>query len=248
MGLISNMLLHKAPLFHIYFGNAHDNLNPQEYLTFPAGYTFDGHAAYARVYKALQLEQLLFLHQTHSVEGFQITPENAVHFQPFKHDGDFLITDLHHVGLGVVTADCLPIVFYDTRHQAVGIAHAGWRGSVQSVGIKTLEAMQRAYKTQLAEVQVYFGPSAQVCCYRVGDDFATSLESFSYADRTLQQRDNGLFFDLPLFNRLQLEAYGVKREGIALQYNICTICDENFCSYRRDGMQSKRQMTVVSLK
>ncbi|HRN78318.1 MAG TPA: peptidoglycan editing factor PgeF [Candidatus Dependentiae bacterium] len=240
------MLIHKAPLFHIYFGNKQDNLNPQEYLNFSAGYDLFSHSSFAKVKKILQLKQLIFLHQVHSAYGEQVTVPKIKQLQPFVHQGDFLITNVRHVGIGVVTADCLPIVLFDTRHYAVGIAHAGWKGSVQSIAVNMTKSMQETYGTNLDELQIFFGPSAQVCCYQVGHDFVEHLESFAYGEHVLQRRENGLYFDLPQFNRLQLEAMGIKKESIHMSYALCTICDKNFCSSRRKD--AVRQMTVVSLK
>ena len=108
--------------------------------------------------------------------------------------------------------------------------------------------MKRAFNTDFQHVQLFFGPSAQVCCYVVGSDFISHLERYAFADQTLQQHGAHWYFDLPRFNQLQLESIGIAKEAFHDNYNCCTICDKNFCSYRRDRASAGRQMTVVCLK
>lgn len=242
------MLLHNAPLLTIYFGDDEDKLDPQEYLHLPADQNILTIPPFSKLKKLMGFESLIFLKQTHSADGMMITKENAQEIIPFTHEGDFLITKAHKVGLGVMTADCLPIVLFDRHNNAAAIIHAGWRGSVEKIAVKTVEHMQQLYKTDPTRLQVFFGPSAKACCYQVDDTFAEKLDNFPYADKVLSRVGDQLMFDLPEFNRKQLRGIGVKRESFHMQYNICTICDKSFCSYRRQGDKACRQMTVVSLK
>ena len=105
------MLVHNSPLFSIYFGNAEDELDPDEYLHYPPGIRLLDLDPYKKLKKLLQVHHLTFLHQVHSDQGVIITSETFV--EPFKQDGDYLVTNQKHYGIGSMTADCLPIVFYD---------------------------------------------------------------------------------------------------------------------------------------
>ena len=241
------MLVHSNPLFRIYFGDVKDQLFPKDYLNLPAETDLLEIEPYQKLKKLLGIEQLFFLRQMHNSEGITLTEDNAKTLEPFRHEGDYLVTNLKKVGLGVMTGDCLPIVFHDTRNNVVAITHAGWQGSVNRVAIKTVETMQQQFKTDLEHLRIFFGPSAKPCCYKVEEDFLSHLESFSFGQEVVQKHGDYLFFDLPGFNRLQLEGIGIKKEAFRLDYNICTICDETFHSYRRDGKKAGRQMTVVSL-
>lgn len=235
-------------MFSIYFGTAQDKLMPAFYLNLPPEPFILDIEPFSKLRKAMHLEELMFLHQTHSDKGVVIDEPTLIQSRPFKLDGDFLITQLNHVGIGVMTGDCLPIVYHDRVHNVAAIAHAGWRGSVLGVAVKTIERMYETYGTKADQLSVFFGPSAKVCCYKVSADFKQHLEGFAHPEKVLIEHGNELYFDLPGFNRLQLEAIGIKKEAIHLDYNCCTMCkDDVFYSHRRQGELAGRQMTVVCL-
>lgn len=242
------MLLHNAPYLRIYFGNAEDEIFSNVYLHFPPNTNLFDHPYFASLQKTMQLDQVLFLKQIHSPSGLVCTEEDIPHVRSFQDEGDFLITHVQSIGLGVMTADCLPVVLYDSRNHAVAIVHAGWRGSAQGVVLRALEAMQQQYDTDLENMQVFFGPSAKICCYQVDEDLMAHFDNYPYAVNTFHWHGEELFFDLPGFNKLQLESAGVKKEAFHFGYSICTICDDKFYSYRRQKEQAGRQMTVVSLQ
>ncbi len=193
----------------------------------------------------MNLERLQFLHQIHSNYGIIVTQEQK--FEPFKKDGDYLVSDVKRVGIGVMTADCLPIIIYSPLCPAVGIVHAGWRGSMQQVAVAAVEHMQRSFGIELSNIRIFFGPSAKRCCYEVGDNVLNELNYFSFKDEVVIHRGDKVYFDVPLFNKLQLLDLGISKEAFHTIYNNCTICDDSFCSYRRDK-GFNRQMTVVALK
>ena len=240
------MLIHNNPLFAIYFGNAEDELDPEQYLHYSPGTRLLDLDSYKKLEKPLCLNSLIFLHQVHSDQGVVITSESFI--EPFKQDGDYLVTNQKHVGIGVMTADCLPIIFYDNMRHVVAIAHAGWKGSVQQIAPNVIQKMQRQFGTNIEQLRVFFGPSAKGCCYEVDESFPEHLEPFAFGQQALRKEERGLMFDLPLFNRLQLEDIGVPKEAFKLDYNFCTMCDLSYCSYRREGNKSHRQMTTVALK
>lgn len=190
----------------------------------------------------LDISSLIILDQVHGNEGRVIAKENS--HMPFKSaQGDFLITNEKNIGLGILTADCLPIIFIDAEHNAVGIAHAGWRGSVQNIAVITMQHMQQQYGTNVQNVSIFFGPCAKVCCYRVQKDFVTHVGLLA-----LVQRGDNLFFDLPAFNKHQLLSFGLPQTAFNDQYNCCTICNEDYFSYRRQGAAADRQVSVVVIK
>lgn len=241
------MLLYNSKNFTIYFGDKQDDIHPAFYLnldTTDSEILHDHRFASAR--EALDLDRLLFLHQVHGTDGLIIFDSNQI--KPYKTDGDYLITRLCRTGIGIMTADCLPIVFYDPIKNVIAVAHAGWRGSVQEIGVVTLQNMHKNFGTIAKDVQVFFGPSAKQCCYAVDELFGNNLAGHEYGAKTLQTRDQKLYFDLPLFNKLQLEKAGILPENINLDYNVCTLCDNRFFSYRKQGAQAGRQMTVACLK
>lgn len=242
------MLLHNSPLFRIYFGNANDNLFPSYYLNLPPEVALLNEQPFAHLKKTMQLRDLIFLRQHHSTDGFLVTSENRSSINPFITQGDFLITHMPKVGLGIMAGDCLPIVFFDTVNAVIAIVHAGWRGSLAGIAQKVAFEMQQKYGTQFEHVRVFFGPSAKVCCYEIDEAFMANLDMCSYTHQVVQHHGDKLYFDLPLFNRLQLEDIGIRKEAFRLDYNSCTIENNTFFSYRRQGEKSGRQMTVVCVK
>lgn len=241
------MLFHTSPLFSLYFGDAHDGIFQQEYLAGAYGKNLIDNEHFTDLVKLMNPADLVFLHQTHSADGLIITEHERAP-EPFKREGDFIVTNRSGLGIGVMTADCLPIIFYDAMHHAVAVVHAGWRGSVQSIAQKAVRALQDNFNTQLDRLQIFFGPAGKACCYEVTAEFLTHLDPFPYAHEAVLSRSDKLFFDLLLFNKLQLEDAGIKKEAFHDEYNVCTICDDAFASYRRQGEHAGRQMSVAILK
>jgi len=230
----------------IYFGDSQDALMPAYYLNLPDKPLITL-PPFDKLKAKIHARQAFFLHQTHSDQGLVVDQANLGTIRSFKPEGDFLITALPQVAIGVMTADCLPIVYYDAKNMIVAATHAGWRGSVLGIAVKTIERMQEVYGTQVKDIQVFFGPSAHVCCYEVQPDFEQHLTGFLEGKKFLIKRSNKLFFDVPGFNRMQLEALGIPSEHIYEEYAQCTMCKGGFCSARGGGQEACRQMTVICL-
>lgn len=196
----------------------------------------------------LNLKACFTLHQTHSADGITVTEEELCKNALLgSKDGDFLITNLAHVGLFIKTADCLPIIIIDSHNKAVGIAHAGWKGSVQNIGTIMLNAMHNTYGTKTSNVEIYFGASAAVCCYKVQEPFIKNLDQ-TVIKKTITYKNNKSYFNLSLYNQILLERASVPLHAFKYNYHRCTICNPLYCSYRRDKESDLRQITLVSLK
>lgn len=234
--------------FTLYIGNASDSLFPQEYLNLDANQPLLKHPSFAHLQQLLQLRELVFLHQLHVDYGQLVTAQTLRSIKSFKTEGDFLITNLPSVGLGVMTADCLPLMLFDSRNHVVAVVHAGWKGSVQLIAKKVVHAIEQSYGSKKENIEAIFGPCAQVCCYEVAHDFIQELARFPFGQEALVRKDGKLFFDLPLFNQLQLESVGIARAAIDRSLCTCTIHDESYFSYRRQQKNAGRQMFVVALR
>jgi len=239
-------MLHSSPLFRCYFGTAKDSLDPAEYLALSNAQDILSLKPFAQLKKSMQLHRLTFLRQTHSVNGLAIADTASAHKAvSFTQSGDYLITNQKNNGLGIMTADCLPVIIIDTMRGALGIAHAGWRGTVAGISVTMLHAMQDTFGTNREKIKVFFGPAAKCCCYKVSNSFLSNLEHLPFNKQLIIERNNQYYFDKALCNRLLLQNAGVKKESFYVDYNICTICDTSFYSHRRGD--NGRQMTVVSL-
>ncbi len=243
------MIIHSNPLFTIYFGNAQDKLNQDEYLKITPESDLSTHPSFAHLGDILGIKSLLFLKQVHKNRGYVVTEETHAELaKPFYHEGDYLLTDLPGVGIGIMTADCLPIIIHDTRSNAIAAIHAGWRGSVESIAQRAFKRMQEAYGTRSIDVRVFFGPSAQPCCYEVGESVLAYRDIDLLLSDSLIAHNESMYLNIARYNMLQLMDLEVPRLAFHTSYNTCTICDTRLCSYRRDGKSPYRQMTVVALR
>jgi YfiH family protein len=141
-------------------------------------------------------------------------------------DVDALITDRTGIGLFTTHADCLPIILWDPIHGAVGLAHAGWRGTHAGVAVAALNAMQHEFGTKPRDVRVGIGPGICGRCYEVGPEVAQNFE-----DAFLTRGDGDRFLlDLAAANTAQLKGAGVRAvHDIAM----CTKESYLFPSHRR---------------
>ena len=130
------------------------------------------------------------------------------------------------------------------------MVHAGWKGTINNIVINVMKTMKKLFRTNLDNVHIFFGPSAKKCCYEVSEGFVQYVKNNRLVNdkKVFHWRNGKLFFDLPGFNQLLLEAAKIKKNAFCLDYNICTICDNQFFSYRRQGKQAGRQMTIAHLK
>jgi YfiH family protein len=183
----------------------------------------------ARVAAAMGLaaEALVSLNQIHSATVATLTEPPATRLA-----ADAMVTNVPGLGLGILTADCQPVLFADAKAGVIGAAHAGWRGARDGVLAATVEAMLALGATR-AGIAAVIGPSISRSAYEVGPDF--------FASFTTDSPDNARFFgpgkgdrrlfDLPGFGLHKLRQAGV---GHASWTGHCTYADPaRFYSFRR---------------
>lgn len=155
---------------------------------------------------------------------------------------DGIITEVKNLPIAIFIADCLAIYFFDPIHKAIGLIHAGWRGSAEKISLKLIEIMNEHFGSRAQDLIASFSPSIRSCCYEVG------LSMKDYFFESLIEKEGKLFLDLALENRNQLLNAGVKKENI-INCEICTAChNEEFFSYRREGLSAGRMMAVMMIK
>jgi YfiH family protein len=190
---------------------------------------------------------------------------------PFAGDG--LITDTSGILLAILTADCFPIIVVDEKHQAVGVFHAGWRGTMKRIVEKGLGEMRRHFGTRPSCVKALIGPGIRGCCYQVGPELKDAFHSqFHYAGelfRETKERDEihekypllfltarapghsqlpkKIFLDLAEANRRQLLNAGVLAKNIS-DIGLCTSCHvDTFFSHRHENGVTGRMMAVAGI-
>jgi YfiH family protein len=162
---------------------------------------------------------------------------------------DALVTDLVDVPLVVTIADCVPIVVYDPRNHVVGLAHAGWRGTVRRIGSRTVEVMRERFGTDPSDVMAAIGPSIAAADYEVGGDvIVQAADAFGAgAERILRMLPAGKAqFDLWEANVQDLEHAGVPRAQIEVAAVSTAAALDEFYSYRAEGVTG-RFATIVAL-
>ena len=140
---------------------------------------------------------------------------------------DALITNEPGVTLVTYYADCTPLFFVDTKQKAIGLAHAGWRGTVGRIGDNVVKKMQSLYCTDPSDIKAAIGPAISVCCYEVDKPCADNFLALDELDSTkfVFPKGNGKFMiDLLETNRQILVHAGVKNENITVS-DVCTNCN-----------------------
>jgi polyphenol oxidase len=187
--------------------------------------------------------------------------------------GDGLITRLPGILIGIQTADCLPVILVDTKHKAVGVFHAGWRGTVERIVEKGVGEMRRCFGTLPRNIKAAVGPGIHVCCYDVGPELRQQFESqFAYAEdlfREIKESDPvrekypllfltarapghselpmKISLDLVEANRRQLIDAGVSPKNISAS-PLCTACRPDLLfSYRAEKGVTGRMMAVAGM-
>ena len=181
--------------------------------------------------------RLLTAYQVHS-------PDALVVSGPWESDErprvDALVTREPGVAIGVLTADCGPLLFADTNAGVVGAAHAGWKGALSGVTERTLDAMEGEGASR-ADITVVIGPMISQEAYEVSPEFPDRFTDVDDANARYfrpSSRPNHTMFDLPGYIEARLKREGV---GQVVNLSLCTFGDEaRFFSYRRTTHRNER--------
>jgi polyphenol oxidase len=188
--------------------------------------------------------------------------------------GDGMVTDVPGILLAVLTADCLPVILVDPKRRAVGVFHAGWRGTSKRIVEKGAGEMHRWFGTGPGDLKAAIGPGIRGCCYEVGPEVHSAFEAqFSYGSelfRETKERNEvhekypllfltarapghselpkKIFLDLAEANRRQLIDAGVPAKNIS-DLGLCTFCRKDlFFSHRAEKGITGRMMAVVGIQ
>lgn len=188
--------------------------------------------------------------------------------------GDGMVTDVPGVVLAILTADCLPVIMADAKRRAVGVFHAGWRGTVKRIVEKGVGEMHRWFGADPRDLKAAIGPGIRSCCYEVGPEVRSAFEAqFSYGSslfRETKERNEvhekyplffltarapghselpkKMFLDLAEANRRQLINAGVPAKNIS-DIDLCTSCRKDlFFSHRAEKGITGRMMAAVGIR
>lgn len=212
---------------------------------------------------------LVTLRQIHSDLIHCVTKPSS---QPLAGDG--LITNTPGLVLGIQAADCLPVILVDTKRRAIGVFHAGWRGTFKRIVEKGVGEMRRCFGTQPRDIKAVIGPGIHSCCYEVGPELRSQFDAqFEYAAELFHETKDSdpirekypllfltarapghselprkIFLDLVEANRRQLIKLGVPARNIEAS-PLCTSCRRDLLfSYRAEKGKTGRMLAVAAIK
>ena len=189
-------------------------------------------------YTNFDINKSIFMHQVHKDNIVKIDESNIHLFggrEKLVEDTDALITNLKNTPLIVQTADCVPIILYCDESKSMAAIHSGWRGTVQNITAKTISLMKKEYNANTSKMYAYIGPYIAQKDYDVGDEVAVHFQNKTIVNNKWHI-DNGLEI------KQQMLASGILENNIEL--SKLNTHDEVFYSYRRDGVQVGRMLTL----
>ena len=164
---------------------------------------------------------------------------------------DALITDVPGLLLMLRFADCVPVWLYDPEHHAIGLAHAGWRGTAQRIAAKTVQAMGAAYGSRPEELIAGLGPAIGPCCFEVGPDVIEAVGRALYGAMPDPEVSLGAIVpDARHLNLWEANAAQLRQEGVTQieVVDLCTSCHvDAFYSHRREKGRTGRFAVVAGL-
>ena len=195
-------------------------------------------------------EQLITMDQKHGDRIWIIDKPLAPSRSSLHYRSDALLTDQRKIAIGVLTADCVPILLVDPNHGAIGIIHAGWRGTLLGIAQKAIHQMSHHFGTCPEDLFVAIGPSIGECCYEVDEDVMAPFRSSGWQWQSFSRpRGKGKWrLNLARANIEQMEDLGVRDEKCC-RMRICTACNHDiFFSYRAEGPGTGRQISFIQLR
>ena len=174
--------------------------------------------------KKLGTKNLVFMEQIHKA-NIEIITKNRAKTVPKT---DAMITDIKGVALCVMVADCIPVLLYDENRAVIGVAHAGRGGVKEQIVNKTAEMMIDKFSCRIEDIKIYMGASIKSCCYEVKEDSIKGFENYLHVE------GEKIYLDIVGKCVEDLKDIGIKGQNIEVS-PVCTCCDTDYFSYRRDG-------------
>lgn len=217
---------------------------------------------YRRMAKALgvSFDSFVAAHQTHTTNikkvGLNDKGKGVTKERDYT-DIDGLITDEKGITLVTFFADCIPLYFFDPVNNAIGLAHSGWRGTLNGMVTKMVQAMKENYKTEPKNLIACIGPGICEDCYEISlelaDKFKSSFDIENISDIISNYHKDELGnehcqLNLWKANEILMIRAGILRENISIS-NICTHCNSDLLfSHRKQGDDRGNLAAFLALK
>ncbi len=191
-----------------------------------------------------QVKDIAYLKQIHSDKVFSYKL-NCSEFN--NNEGDAIVTKEKEVIIGVFTADCVPVILVDDEKGVSAAVHSGWRGTFESITLKTVQKMKDEYGCRSENIKVFIGPHIRKCCYEVSEELKEKfLRKKTNIDPDILFSDRNL--NLEACIEQDLKDCDIKDENIN-SLNLCTYCCESIKlhSYRKSEGAYGRMFAFVIL-
>lgn len=195
-------------------------------------------------------DKIFLANQVHGDQVLLLDEDPPEAVTKYQHlDYDAIITNRKGVAIGVLTADCLPIMLYDPKKEVIGIIHAGWRGTCLNVVGNVISKLKKAFEVDPQDLVVGLGPSIGQCCYEVDVKVVRAIKNSTsrWKEFLKPLRANKYTMDLVGLNIHQLLQAGVPEANI-VKINACTACNSKlFFSHRASKGKTGRQLNFIQL-
>lgn len=190
------------------------------------------------------------LYTLFQVHSNKVVIVNKIHYE--KYEADAIVTATPGIALGILTADCTPVLFSDKASGVIGAAHAGWKGAMNGIIENTIDSMEKLGANR-GYIQAAIGPTIAQDSYEVGSEFYEKFVEDNQANSHLfiaSEKSGHYMFNLPLYVTHRLKASGIKSvENTEL--DTCAL-QEDFFSYRRNCLENikdyGRNLSVIAME
>lgn len=212
------------------------------------------HENYRRFSESIEvpLEKLVLSDQWHHNEILEVNTSHegmGIFRTRNYNDVDGLFTKVKNLPLVTFYADCVPIYFYDPVLEAIGMAHAGWRGTASAIVLDMLKLFEK-HGSLIENIEVSIGPAVCQSCYQVDQKVIEAMTFDFNIDHLIRYKMNEdrYYIDLKNINR-EILIHGGVSEGKIEVTTHCTSCEEEmFFSHRRQGNDRGTQIGVMMIR
>lgn len=183
-------------------------------------------------------ESLYFLNQNHTSNIKVVKSHDS---DPNIYDGS--ITNVKGITLVTMHADCAPLFFIDPMHKSIGLAHAGWRGTVSNIAGKMISKMQLEFGSSPKDIICAIGPCIHNCCFEIQDDI---VSYFTKIDKNLVEfKNDKMYANISECNKINLLNSEIPKSNIIIS-DLCTKCNHDLLfSYREQGKERGGSLAFI---
>ncbi|MBC7474316.1 MAG: peptidoglycan editing factor PgeF [Candidatus Sericytochromatia bacterium] len=198
-------------------------------------------------------QNIVLAQQVHGKKVHVVKAEDigrgALNHQQAIPSTDALVTNISGIPIMLLYADCFPILIADIKNKAVGVVHAGWKGTAQSIIIETLQTMIDEYNSKKENLIISFGIGISKKNFEIGEDAKNKLSLVSFSNDCFEIKENKIFADLIEINKSQALKFGIPEDNIDYNKELCTYDDNKwFYSYRKDNKITGRHGALIFIK